>query len=155
VLHAGFYGLKQTVDGSPAVSPRDQYVAVFAEQEVPVQLPISTSDSNKRSSNGDSSSSSSSSSGGSQTIVATYDFFCGPVSDLAYYLAHLFVSLWMPNSLKTASINNPWLFQQLKTATAWVIQGVNGLVNIQYGLLNGFRAVPPLNVITAIVKVGS
>jgi hypothetical protein len=86
-------------------------------------------------------------------VVVGYDFFAGPVSELSYYLAHLFVSLWMPNALKTACINNPWLFQQLKLFTAYVIQGVQGVVGCGYGLLSGGRAVPPLNVITGIAKV--
>lgn len=132
LVPVGFYGLRQP-SGTPEVSPRDQYLPLFVEQEVQVQLP----DSNT-----------------TAKVVVGYDFFAGPVATLSYYLAHLFVSLWAPNWLKTISINRPWIFQQLKLATAYLIMGVNQVVSFWYGLLTGGQSVPPINVITGIVKVG-
>ena len=142
LLPAGFYGLRQS-DGKPQVSPKDQYLPLFPEQEVTIKVPAAGSNGGSNGGSG----------GEDLTVAVCYDFFAGPVSDLSYYLSHLFVSLWMPNWLKTLCLDNPGLFMALKTGTALIIQTSQWFVNLKYGVLTGGRELPPLNVITGTTKV--
>lgn len=146
LLPVGFYSLKQT-DGQPEVSPKDQYLSLFALREVAVRVPQAVSSSSSSNNFGNSSES------GGDTVVVSYDFFAGPVSDLAYFLAHLFVSLWLPNWGKTIALKYPPVFQFLKQVTAWFIQTVQLIVSTWYYLLSCGREFPPINVITGILKV--
>lgn len=73
---------------------------------------------------------------------------------VAYYLAHLFISLWLPNWAKWAAIKSPWVFYTLKQGIVLLLQTLDFFTNLNWGVLTGGKSVPSLDVVTGILKVG-
>jgi hypothetical protein len=149
LMPLGFYVLKQAADGSPAISPKDEYLPMFACREVaPTAVAAAAS---AGAANGDVAAGNGAP--GGPAVVVSYDFFAGPLSELSYFAAHLLTSLWLPNWAKRRAIAHPWVFGTLREAIALVLQAVEFITKFNLGLIRRGKPLPPLILVTAILKV--
>lgn len=90
-----------------------------------------------------------------RTTVCTFDFFAGNFQRLLFLLSHLFLALLLPNWLKKIVIRTPWLFIITKNTVRVLIQIINFIIKLFWGLSNLLQGQPwpkEVELITAIVK---
>ena len=91
---------------------------------------------------------------GGETLI-NFDFFAGEFDRLLFLVSHLFLALLLPNWLKRFVIKWPWLFFVVKNVVRLLIQLVNFIIGVFWGIANLLRMEPwhdELELITAIIK---
>ena len=90
-----------------------------------------------------------------RTTVCTFDFFAGKFERLLFLLSHLFLALLLPNWLKKIVLRVPWMFVITKNTVRILIQIVNFIINLFWGISNWLQRKPwpqEVELVTAIVK---
>ena len=136
LLPLGLYLPKKGI----ATTPKDNYIPIFATS-------VWQSGSEGQKDKGQSPQ-------GIETLI-TFDFFAGGFDRLLFLVSHLFLALLLPNWLKRFVIKWPWLFFVVKNVVRLLIQLVNFIIGVFWGIANWLKGEPwhdEPELITAIIK---
>ena len=115
---------------------KDQYVSLFATQDIPLSASESESESESP-----------------KKVICNFDFFSGSLETLLYLISHLFLAFWVPNNIKFWMIRKPRVFQCLKFFSRLFVQLINTLDNVLWFIRYPHKMERhEWNLISAIVK---